>query len=35
MMMDVITEYCFLNCFNLLSTPDLAPDWRNSFVEGL
>jgi cytochrome P450 len=32
---DIITEYCFPSCFDLLSTPDLAPDWRNSFAEGL
>lgn len=32
---DIITEYAFPQCFNLLSTPDLAPEWRNTFAEGL
>lgn len=32
---DIITEYCFPNCFDLLSTPDLAPEWRDSFADGL
>jgi cytochrome P450 len=32
---DIITDYAFPNCFDLLSTPDLAPDWRNVFTEGL
>lgn len=32
---DIITEYAFPHCFNLLSTPDLSPAWRNTFAEGL
>lgn len=32
---DMITEYAFPHCFGLLSTPDLAPEWRNTFAEGL
>lgn len=32
---DIITEYAFPHCFNLLDTPDLAPAWRNTFAEGL
>ncbi|KAF2652803.1 cytochrome P450 [Lophiostoma macrostomum CBS 122681] len=32
---DIITEYAFPHCFNLLSTPDLAPAWRDTFAEGL
>jgi cytochrome P450 len=32
---DVISTYAFPNCFNLLDTPDLSPDWRNTFAEGL
>lgn len=32
---DVISEYCFSNFFDYLSTDDLVPWWRDSFVEGL
>lgn len=32
---DVITEYAFPHCFDLLSTPDLCPAWRNTFAKGL
>ncbi|KAF7509483.1 hypothetical protein GJ744_008046 [Endocarpon pusillum] len=32
---DIITEYAFPNCFDLLSTPDLSPAWRNTFSQGL
>jgi cytochrome P450 len=32
---DIITDYAFPNCFDLLSSPDLAPDWRNVITEGL
>ena len=32
---DIITEYAFPHCFNLLDTPDLSPAWRNTFAEGL
>lgn len=32
---DIISDYCFPNCFDYLSTDDLAPWWRNSFAEGL
>jgi hypothetical protein len=32
---DIITEYAFPHYFNLLSTPDLSPAWRNTFSEGL
>ncbi|KAL9622284.1 MAG: hypothetical protein Q9160_003295 [Pyrenula sp. 1 TL-2023] len=32
---DVITEYAFPRCFDLLSTPDLCPAWRNTFAKGL
>ena len=32
---DIITEYAFPQCFDLLSTPDLSPTWRNTFAEGL
>ena len=32
---DIITDYAFPHCFGLLSTPNLAPAWRNTFAEGL
>ncbi|KAH6677138.1 putative cytochrome P450 [Halenospora varia] len=32
---DILTDYAFPHCFDLLSDPDLAPDWRNSFHTGL
>lgn len=32
---DIITSYAFRNCFDLLSTPDLSPSWRNTFTSGL
>ncbi|KAL8857493.1 MAG: hypothetical protein Q9178_005987 [Gyalolechia marmorata] len=32
---DIITDYAFPHCFDLLDTPDLAPEWRNTFAEGL
>ena len=32
---DIVTEYAFPHCFELLSTPDLSPAWRNTFAEGL
>lgn len=32
---DVITEYAFPHCFDLLSTPDLSPAWRDTFANGL
>ena len=32
---DIITEYAFPNCFNLLDTPDLARSWRETFVKAL
>lgn len=32
---DIITDYAFPHCFNLLDTPDLSPAWRNTFAEGL
>lgn len=32
---DIITDYAFPDCFDLLSTPDLAPAWRSTFAEGL
>lgn len=32
---DIITDYAFPHCFNLLSSPDLSPSWRNTFTEGL
>lgn len=32
---DIITDYAFPHCFGLLSTPDLSPDWRNTFANGL
>lgn len=32
---DIITDYAFPHCFNLLLTPDLSPAWRNTFAQGL
>ena len=32
---DIITDYAFPQCFNLLDTVDLSPAWRNTFAEGL
>lgn len=32
---DIITAYVFPHCFDLLSTSDLSPAWRNTFTEGL
>ena len=32
---DIITDYAFPHCFNLLDTPELAPDWRITFANGL
>ena len=32
---DIITEYAFPHCFDLLSTADLSPAWRNTFAKGL
>lgn len=32
---DIITEYAFPHCFDLLSSPDLAPEWRETFASGL
>jgi hypothetical protein len=32
---DIITEYAYSNCFHLLDDPELAPEWRNTFHEGL
>ncbi|KAF1949520.1 putative cytochrome P450 [Byssothecium circinans] len=32
---DIITEYAFPNCFDLLADPDLAPAWRDTFANGL
>ena len=32
---DMITEYAFPHCFDLLSTPGLSPAWRNTFAQGL
>ena len=32
---DIITDYAFPHCFDLLSTPDLSPAWRNTFSQGL
>lgn len=32
---DIITDYAFPHCFDLLSTPDLSPAWRHTFAQGL
>ncbi|KAL8698773.1 MAG: hypothetical protein Q9201_006387 [Fulgogasparrea decipioides] len=32
---DIITEYAFPHCFDLLDTPDLSPAWRKTFATGL
>ena len=31
---DIITECAFAQCFDLLSTSDLSPGWRNTFAKG-
>ena len=31
---DIISEFTFVECFNLLDTEDLAPAWRKLFSEG-
>lgn len=30
--LDVITEYCYNNCFDVLSEPDFAPRWKQLMV---
>ena len=32
---DIVSEYAFPHCFDLLSTDDLSPAWRKTFAEGL